>query len=107
MGRGLQGALLRGFGGRDHEATVTEVTRVAPHFVRITMSSPTLFEDVAVEPTAFLRFWFPDPEGSDSEFQRVYTICGPNPARADSQWTWCCTNRRDPRVTGRPGPNRA
>lgn len=79
MGRGLQGALLRGVGGRDHEATVLEVSRVAPHFVRITMSSPTLFEDVAVEPTAFLRFWFPDPEGSDSEFQRVYTIVSAEP----------------------------
>ncbi|MGO4447067.1 ABC transporter ATP-binding protein/permease [Mycobacterium sp. 2YAF39] len=79
MGRGLQGALLRGFGGRDHEATVTEVSRVAPHFVRITMSSPTVFEDVTVEPTAFLRFWFPDPAGSDSEFQRVYTIVWAEP----------------------------
>jgi ATP-binding cassette, subfamily B, bacterial IrtA/YbtP len=79
MGRGLQGALLRGFGGRDHEATVTEVSRMAPHFVRITMSSPSVFEDVTVEPTAFLRFWFPDPEGSDSEFQRVYTIVWAEP----------------------------
>ena len=79
MGRGLQGALLRSFGGRDHEATVVEVTRVAPHFVRITMSSPTIFEDVVVEPTAFLRFWFPDPEGSDSEFQRIYTLVWTEP----------------------------
>jgi ATP-binding cassette, subfamily B, bacterial IrtA/YbtP len=74
MGRGLQGALLRSFGGRDHEATVLEVARTAPHLVRITMSSPTLFEDFMIEPTAFLRFWFPDPEGSDSEFQRIYTV---------------------------------
>jgi ATP-binding cassette subfamily B protein IrtA len=58
---------------------VLEVSRVAPHFVRITMTSPTLFEDVTVEPTAFLRFWFPDPEGSDSEFQRVYTIVWAEP----------------------------
>ena len=79
MGRGLQGALLRSFGGRDHEATVLEVSRVAPHCVRITMSSPTIFEDVVVEPTAFLRFWFPDPEGSDSEFQRIYTIVWAEP----------------------------
>jgi ATP-binding cassette subfamily B protein IrtA len=79
MGRGLQGALLRGFGGRDHEATVLEVARIAPHFVRVTMSSPTLFEDVIVEPTAFLRFWFPDPDGSDSEFQRIYTIVWAEP----------------------------
>ncbi len=79
MGRGLQGALLRSFGGRDHEATVLEVSRVAPHFVRITMSSPTIFEDIVVEPTAFLRFWFPDPEGSDSEFQRIYTLVWTDP----------------------------
>ena len=79
MGRGLQGALLRSFGGRDHEATVLEISRLAPHCVRITMSSPTIFEDVVVEPTAFLRFWFPDPEGSDSEFQRIYTLVWTDP----------------------------
>ncbi|WP_099039429.1 ABC transporter ATP-binding protein/permease [Mycobacterium neglectum] len=79
MGRGLQGALLRSFGGRDHEATVLEISRLAPHFVRITMSSPTIFEDVVVEPTAFLRFWFPDPDGSDSEFQRIYTLVWTEP----------------------------
>lgn len=79
MGRGLQGALLKSFGGRDHEATVADVTRVAPHFVRITMSSPTIFQDVVVEPTAFLRFWFPDPAGSDSEFQRIYTLVWTEP----------------------------
>lgn len=79
MGRGLQGALLKSFGGRDHEATVVDVTRVAPHFVRITMSSPTIFQDVVVEPTAFLRFWFPDPEGGDSEFQRIYTLVWTEP----------------------------
>ena len=79
MGRGLQGALLRSFGGRDHEATVLEISRVAPHCIRITMSSPTLFDDATVEPTALLRFWFPDPEGSDSEFQRVYTIVWAEP----------------------------
>src|SRR5918994_4674307 len=79
MGRGLQGALLRSFGGRDHEAEVSEISRVAPHCIRITMSSPTLFEDATVEPTAFLRFWFPDPAGGDSEFQRVYTIVWAEP----------------------------
>ena len=79
MGRGLQGALLKSFGGRDHEATVVDVSRVAPHFVRITLSSPTIFQDVVVEPTAFVRFWFPDPEGSDSEFQRIYTLVWTEP----------------------------
>ncbi|BBX42563.1 ABC transporter ATP-binding protein/permease [Mycobacterium simiae] len=74
MPRGFQGAILRGFGARDHVATVLETERIAPHFVRIRMTSATLFEDAEAEPAAWLRFWFPDPRGSDTEFQRAYTI---------------------------------
>lgn len=74
MARGFQGAILRGFGARDHVATVLETERIAPHFVRIRMESATLFEDAEAEPAAWLRFWFPDPKGSDTEFQRAYTI---------------------------------
>ncbi len=74
MARGFQGAVLRGFGARDHTATVLEIFRIAPHFVRIRMESPTLFEDAQAEPAAWLRFWFPDSEGSSTEFQRAYTI---------------------------------
>ena len=74
MARGFQGAMLRGFGARDHTATVTETVRIAPHFIRIWMQSPTLFDDAQAEPAAWLRFWFPDPEGSSAEFQRAYTI---------------------------------
>ena len=79
MSRGLQGALLKGFGGRDHLATVRDVSPVTPNCVRITMSSPTLFDDVVMEPTAWLRFWFPDPAGGRTEFQRVYTIASADP----------------------------
>ncbi|SPM35676.1 iron ABC transporter permease [Mycobacterium rhizamassiliense] len=74
MARGFQGAILRGFGARDHTATVLETVPIAPHFVRIRMVSPTLFEDAEAEPAAWLRFWFPDPDGSDTEFQRAYTL---------------------------------
>ncbi len=74
MARGFQGAMLRSFGARDHTATVIETIRIAPHFVRVRMASPTLFEDVDAEPAAWLRFWFPDPDGSNTEFQRAYTI---------------------------------
>jgi ATP-binding cassette, subfamily B, bacterial IrtA/YbtP len=74
MSRGLQGVILRGFGARDHTATVIETVYIAPHFVRVRMASPTLFEDVKPEPAAWLRFWFPDPDGSKTEFQRAYTI---------------------------------
>ncbi|MDT7767244.1 MAG: ATP-binding cassette, subfamily bacterial IrtA/YbtP [Mycobacterium sp.] len=74
MARGFQGVVLRGFGARDHTATVIETVPIASHFVRIRMQSPTLFEDAQAEPAAWLRFWFPDPEGSSTEFQRAYTI---------------------------------
>ena len=74
MARGFQGVILRSFGARDHTATVIETIRIAPHFIRVRMQSPTLFEDAEVEPAAWLRFWFPDPDGSKTEFQRAYTI---------------------------------
>lgn len=74
MGRGFQGAVLRGLGARDHVATVVGTTRIAPNCVRITMSSQTLFGDLLHAPTEWLRFWFPDPAGSATEFQRAYTI---------------------------------
>ena len=74
MARGFQGVVLRVFGARDHAATVTETVRIAPHCVRVRRVSPTLFDDAVPEPAAWLRFWFPDPDGSDTEFQRAYTI---------------------------------
>jgi ATP-binding cassette subfamily B protein IrtA len=74
MGRGFQGVILRSFGARDHTATVIETVSIAPHFVRVRMVSPTLFQDAKAQPAAWLRFWFPDPDGSRTEFQRAYTI---------------------------------
>lgn len=44
------------------------------------MESPTLFDDAKAEPAAWLRFWFPDPGGSNTEFQRAYTISEANVA---------------------------
>lgn len=74
MARGFSGAMLKGFGARDHMATVLETVMIAPHFVRLRMQSATLFEDAEAEPAAWLRFWFPDPAGSKTEFQRGYTL---------------------------------
>jgi ATP-binding cassette subfamily B protein IrtA len=74
MARGFQGVMMRGFGARDHDATVVGTEWLAPHFVRVRMVSPTVFEDSLAEPTSWLRFWFPDPDGTDTEFQRAYTI---------------------------------
>ncbi|MGV0624785.1 ABC transporter ATP-binding protein/permease [Mycolicibacter minnesotensis] len=79
MARGFQGAMLRGLGAREHIATVLETYEIAPHFIRVRMHSPTLFDEVALEPSAWLRFWFPDPDGSSTEHQRGYTISEGDP----------------------------
>ncbi|MFB6396202.1 ABC transporter ATP-binding protein/permease [Polymorphospora lycopeni] len=72
--RGFQGAVMRSFGARDHESTVVGREQRAPNLVRIRLISPTLFDEVEVFPTAWLRFWFPDPDGGETEHQRAYTI---------------------------------
>ncbi|MFD0883918.1 siderophore-interacting protein [Streptosporangium algeriense] len=77
--RGFQGAVMRGFGARDHMATVVRTSMVTPHMVRIHMSAPTLFDNATVGPTAWLRFWFPDPAGTDKEHQRAYTLVSCEP----------------------------
>ncbi|OAT68208.1 iron ABC transporter permease [Mycobacteroides immunogenum] len=78
MGRGFQGAMLRGLGARDHVATVVGTAPVAPNCIRLTFSVPTtqpsLFDDLLHTPAEWLRFWFPDPDGGATEHQRAYTI---------------------------------
>lgn len=76
--RGFTGAMTRAYGARDHEATVTATEMVAPGFRRIWLIAPTLFADAVIAPTAFLRFWFPDPDGGESEHQRGYTVTQPD-----------------------------
>lgn len=70
---------MRGFGARDHLAIVHSKELLAPHFLRVRLISASLFEDVVLLPTAWLRFWFPDPDGGNTEFQRAYTITEANP----------------------------
>lgn len=76
--RGFTGAMTRAYGARDHEATVTATELVAPGFRRIWLVAPTLFADAVIAPTAFLRFWFPDADGGDTEHQRGYTMTHPD-----------------------------
>ncbi|WP_135459540.1 ABC transporter ATP-binding protein/permease [Mycobacterium sp. DL99] len=80
MARGFQGVMMRGFGARDHQATVVETTYLTPNMVRLRLVSPTVFEDAVAEPTSYLRFWVPDPDGSKTEFQRGYTMSEMEPA---------------------------
>lgn len=79
MARGIQGVMMRGFGARDHQATVVSTEAITPNLLRLRMVSPTLFEDAVAEPTSWLRFWFPDPAGSKTEFQRAYTMSEMSP----------------------------
>jgi ATP-binding cassette subfamily B protein IrtA len=83
MARGIQGVMMRGFGARDHQATVVSTEEITPNLLRLRMVSPTLFEDAVAEPTSWLRFWFPDPAGSQTEFQRAYTMSEMSPDTGD------------------------
>lgn len=77
--RGFSGAMASAFGMRDHDAVVVDVVKLAPNFQRVRMQSPTVFADAELGPTAWLRFWFPDPENPEFEHQRAYTITEADP----------------------------
>ncbi|SJM53036.1 ABC transporter, transmembrane region [Actinomycetales bacterium JB111] len=47
---------------------------------RIGFHSPEMLADIVVGPTAWLRFWFPDPDDPEFEHQRGYTIVEPDEA---------------------------
>ena len=79
MARGFSGVVMRAYGARDHVATVIGTELLAPHFLRVRMSSPTLFEIAIPEPASWVRFWFPDPAGEDTEHQRAYTFTEADP----------------------------
>lgn len=72
--------MTRAYGARDHEVTVTATEEITPTFRRIWMSAPTLLSEMSPGSTSYLRFWFPDPNGGDAEFQRAYTV-----TQADAQ----------------------
>lgn len=72
--RGFQGAMMKMFGADDHRITVVGTEEVTPDFRRIWCTSPTLFEELEIGPTAWVRLWLPDKDGADSEHQRGYTI---------------------------------
>ncbi|MBU9767281.1 ATP-binding cassette domain-containing protein [Mycobacterium sp. TNTM28] len=79
MARGFQGVMMRGFGARDHQATVIGTEEVTPNLLRIRMVSPTVFDDAVATPASYLRFWVPDPDGSKTEYQRAYTMTEMDP----------------------------
>ncbi|MFT4157114.1 MAG: ATP-binding cassette domain-containing protein [Microbacterium sp.] len=81
--RGFTGVMMRAYGAQDHEAIVTGTEYLAAHFLRVRMTSHTLLNDAVVAPTAYLRFWFPDPDDSAVEHQRGYTLSEANAATGE------------------------
>lgn len=72
--RGFSGAVMNAMGVQYHTATVLGTEQTTPRLRRVWLSAPSLFDEIEIEPTAWLRLWFPDPDGSETEFQRGYTI---------------------------------
>lgn len=74
MGKGIQGAVLKGLGAREHVLTVTGREYRADHFVRVFLHSDTLLAPGGEAPGNWVRAWFPDPGGGAKQFQRGYTL---------------------------------
>ncbi|CAN5242368.1 siderophore-interacting protein [soil metagenome] len=73
--RGLQGTLVKLFGGSDYQLTVTGRTEISPHYLRLHFASGTLLTERRVHPTMWVRGWFPD---GDTAHQRGYTLVNPD-----------------------------
>lgn len=78
--RGATGVILKTLGARDHDLTVVGTETIAPSFHRVWMTSPSLFDDLDIGPTAWVRLWVPDPEDPATQHQRGYTIATVDPA---------------------------
>ncbi|KAG4077985.1 hypothetical protein HA402_015703 [Bradysia odoriphaga] len=81
--RGINGMIMRAYGAQDHEATVTGTEYLAAHFLRVRMVSTTLLREAVIAPTAYLRFWMPDPDDPAVEHQRGYTLSEADPATGE------------------------
>lgn len=73
MGKGLGGVVLRAFGAKEHQITVTDRQQVTDNLIRVHFHSDTLLNPSGEEPGNWMRAWFPDPSGNGKEHQRGYT----------------------------------
>ena len=83
MGKGIQGAVLKGLGAREHVLTVTGREYRADHFVRVLLHSDTLLTPEGEAPGNWVRAWFPDPDGGAKQFQRGYTLAEADPGTGE------------------------
>lgn len=73
MGKGIGGAILRTFGAKEHQLTVTGRQQRTDNLIRVHFHSDTLLNPSGEEPGNWMRAWFPDPSGNGKEHQRGYT----------------------------------
>ncbi|HIW92186.1 MAG TPA: ATP-binding cassette domain-containing protein [Candidatus Corynebacterium avicola] len=79
MAKGFNGALLHTLGAKDHVLTVTGKEWLTDNFLRVHFTSETLLDDSGEAPAAWMRAWFPDPDGGSKQFQRGYTFAETDP----------------------------
>lgn len=80
MSKGFQGALLRGLGAKEHLLTVTGTQWRTSNLLRVHFHTDTMLQADGEAPAAWMRAWFPDPDGGTKQFQRGYTFIDPDPA---------------------------
>jgi iron import ATP-binding/permease protein irtA len=83
VGKGIQGAVLKGLGAREHVLTVMGREYRADHFVRVFLRSDTLLAPGGEAPGNWVRAWFPDPGGGAKQFQRGYTLVEADPGTGE------------------------
>ncbi|GAA1485544.1 siderophore-interacting protein [Brachybacterium fresconis] len=75
--RGLNGAIITAWGGRDLRLRVLARDEVAENFLRLEVDVDGLLARAEVYPTYWLRLWFTTPTGKGH--QRAYTLVAPDP----------------------------
>src|SRR5699024_11046420 len=81
--RGVSGAIIKAWGGRDLRLRVLAREEVAADFVRLRVDVDGLFDRDELYPTYWLRLWFTTPSGKGH--QRAYTLVDPEPG-AGAAW---------------------
>lgn len=74
MSRGFTGAMMRAYGAGEWVLTVLSVEDVTPHYRRIVVHAPGMFDGTPYGPASYIRLWVPDPDDPSKEYQRGYTI---------------------------------
>ena len=74
MGKGINGLLVKAFGGSDYRLTVTSNRAITDHYVRVGFTGGGLLADHPVHPTQWIRLWIPLDGGKGAVHQRGYTL---------------------------------